>query len=74
MSFTETAPCVTVYEVDGMTCGHCSRAVTAEVSALSGVRRVEVDLIDGRVTVTSDAALARDAIRDAIEEAGYRLR
>lgn len=64
------------YRVDGMTCGHCAAAVREEMSALSGVAGVEVDLHPGEVslvTVTSQAPLAPDDVAAAIDEAGYRL-
>jgi copper ion binding protein len=63
----------TSYTVTGMTCGHCVSSVTEEVSALPGVRAVDVDLASGRVTVTSDAPLAEDDVRAAVTEAGYQL-
>lgn len=66
----------TVYTVSGMTCGHCVQAVTEEVSKLSGVRDVSIDLVAGgesRVTVTSDADLVVDDVRAAVDEAGYEL-
>jgi copper chaperone CopZ len=64
------------YAVSGMTCSHCVTAVTEEVSQLDGVSAVEVDLHaggDSRVTVTSRAPLPLDAVRAAIDEAGYSL-
>lgn len=61
------------YQVQGMSCDHCVRAVQSEVSALPGVEGVEVDLDGGRVTVTSAEPLAVDAVRAAIDEAGYEL-
>jgi copper chaperone len=65
------------YQVTGMTCEHCARAVSGELRALDGVSDVAVDLVPGgasAVTVTSDAPLARQAVVDALEEAGdYRL-
>jgi copper chaperone len=61
------------YAVDGMTCQHCANAVTEKLSAIAGVRRVDVDVPSGRVTVASDAPIAVHAVRDAITEAGYRL-
>lgn len=62
-----------VVAVEGMTCGHCVRAVTEEVTKLAGVRAVEVDLPSGAVTVDSDVALERAAVVAAIDEAGYRV-
>ncbi len=60
------------YSVVGMTCDHCVRSVSAEVTALPGVTDVQVDLPTGRVTVTSDG-LETDQVRDAVEQAGYAL-
>lgn len=61
------------YTVTGMTCGHCVSAVTAELTALAGVEDVQVDLGSGAVTVTSAEPLADDAVRAAVDEAGYDL-
>jgi copper chaperone len=61
------------WTVTGMTCEHCVASVTEEVSELPGVRAVDVVLTDGTLTVTSDAALADDDVRRAVEEAGYAL-
>jgi len=56
-----------------MTCEHCVQAVTAEVSKLPGVQDVEVDLASGQVAVEAEAPLATDAVRAAVDEAGYEL-
>lgn len=61
------------YTVTGMTCGHCALSVREEVGAIDGVTDVAVDVPTGKVTVTSDAALTDDAVRTAVEEAGYQL-
>ncbi|MEO6570966.1 MAG: heavy-metal-associated domain-containing protein [Ilumatobacteraceae bacterium] len=58
------------FSVPGMTCGHCEAAVTTEVSAVPGVTGVAVDLGTKDVTVTG-SDLDRDAIVEAIDEAGY---
>jgi len=66
----------TTYTVSGLTCGHCVAAVTEEISQLSGVGQVNVDLVAGgesTVVVTSEAPLAEDAVREAVDEAGYTL-
>ena len=59
-----------LYTVPGMHCGHCEAAVKQEISALSGVEEVVVDLDSKRVEVTG-SELDDAAIRAAIEEAGY---
>lgn len=63
----------TTYTVTGMTCDHCVRAVTAEVTSLEGVHDVVVDVSSGTVTVSSDAPLELGSMRAAIDEAGYEL-
>jgi len=65
------------YQVNGMTCEHCVRAVTTELTDLAGVTDVSVDLVPGgtsAVMVTSEAPLAEQAVAAALDEAGdYRL-
>ncbi len=59
-----------------MTCAHCVQAVTDEVSAIPGVRDVDVELVAGGtsvVTVVSSAPLSETSVRDAIDEAGYDM-
>ena len=59
--------------VAGMTCDHCVRAVTAEVSKIAGVERVDVDLSAGAVTVVSVEPVDLEAFAAAVEEAGYEV-
>ncbi|MHB1712614.1 MAG: heavy-metal-associated domain-containing protein [Acidimicrobiales bacterium] len=61
------------YTVEGMSCGHCVSAVSAEMGKLSGVTTVEVDLARGTVTVASTEPLAREDVARAVDEAGYEL-
>jgi copper chaperone len=67
----------TTYQVTGMTCEHCARAVTGELTAVPGVSAVRVDLVPGgtsAVIVTSGAPLTADAVAAALGEAGgYQL-
>lgn len=70
---TTNGPVTTTYKVSGMTCGHCEGAVTAEVSALEGVTSVQAVASTGLVTVTSAAPLDEEAVRAAVDEAGYQL-
>jgi len=60
------------YSVPGVHCEHCRAAIKAEVGALPGVEAVAVDLDAKRVTVTG-SALDDDALRAAIDEAGYEV-
>jgi copper chaperone len=65
------------FPVTGMTCAHCSSAVTEELKELPGVTDVDVDLVAGgtsQVTVTSDNPVDEDAVAAALDEAGdYKL-
>ena len=63
----------TTYPVSGMTCGHCVSAVTEELSKLDGVTDVQVDLAAGTATVTSAQPLEDEAVRAAVDEAGYEV-
>jgi copper chaperone CopZ len=63
----------TTYIVKGMTCDHCVRAVTAELSQVAGLTRVDVDLATGKATVTSEGPLDEAAVRAAVDEAGYEI-
>jgi copper chaperone len=60
------------YTVTGMTCEHCVAAVSAEVDKLPGVTVVEVDLADGDLVVRG-GGVDDEAVRDAVEAAGYSL-
>ncbi|MCP8463935.1 cation transporter [Pseudomonas sp. ZM23] len=57
------------FKVQGMTCGHCVRAVTQAVQALDAAAEVQVDLGQGEVRVAS--RLDDAAILAAIREEGY---
>jgi copper chaperone CopZ len=62
----------TTYSVSGMTCEHCVRSVTEEVSDVQGVEAVEVDLASGRMVVHGEG-IDDAAVRAAVDEAGYAL-
>ena len=57
------------YAVPGISCGHCKAAIEAAVGEVSGVDAVDVDVDSKTVRVDGDAT--DDAIRAAIDEAGY---
>lgn len=59
------------FQVEGMTCGHCERAVVHAVRQVDTDAIVKVDLPTGKVEVDSDKA--RDAIANAIREEGYKV-
>ena len=56
--------------VEGISCGHCKLAITTEVSRVSGVDSVEVDLETKLVNVRG-TDVDETAVVSAIDEAGY---
>ena len=58
------------YSVPGVHCAHCERAVVGEVTQVEGVSSVDVDL-ERKIVVVRGTALDDDAVRAAIDEAGY---
>lgn len=59
-----------LFKVNGMTCGHCVKAVENAVHEAAPQATVAVDLAAG--TVRTDG-IAPDAARAAIAEAGYEV-
>ncbi|MER8017525.1 heavy-metal-associated domain-containing protein [Streptomyces griseoluteus] len=71
---TDTPGSVTaVYQVSGMSCGHCEGSVSGEISQLPGVSSVKAVASTGEVTVVSSAPLDEEAVRAAVDEAGFEL-
>ncbi|WP_375741226.1 heavy-metal-associated domain-containing protein [Pseudomonas boanensis] len=60
-----------VFKVQGMSCGHCVRAITQAVQALDKAAEVQVDLAAGEVRVAS--RLAEEQVVAAIREEGYQV-
>ena len=63
----------TTITVTGMTCGHCASSVKEEISEITGVTGVDVDVDSGAVVITSDAELDPAAVSAAVTEAGYSI-
>lgn len=59
------------FTVAGMSCQHCVQAVTRAVTEIDPHAQVQVDLASGTVKVDSSAT--PDAIRAAIDDAGYTV-
>ena len=58
--------------VGGMSCGMCQSAVQEALSGVEGVAEAAVDLEGGRATVVFDeGATSLDALRAAVEDAGF---
>ena len=59
------------FTVQGMTCGHCEKAVTTAIKILDPQAEVRIDRANDRVEV--DTEQARDAVATAIQEEGYTV-
>ncbi len=61
---------MTTLSIEGMTCGHCQKAVKEALEGVAGVVSVEVDLASGGATVSGEADT--DALIAAVVEEGYK--
>jgi copper chaperone len=59
------------FTVQGMTCGHCEKAVTSAIKTLDPQAQVRIDRSHNLVEV--DTSQARDAVAEAIREEGYAV-
>jgi copper chaperone len=59
------------FSVQGMTCGHCEKAVTQAVQSVDPQAQVTIDRPSGKVEVNSTQP--REAIARAIAEEGYEV-
>lgn len=62
-----------VFSVEGMTCGHCVRAVTQAVQSQDPAASVRVDLAAKEVGVES-ATLSCAQVINLISEEGYNVK
>ncbi|MBW4828478.1 MAG: copper ion binding protein [Clostridiaceae bacterium] len=58
--------------IEGMSCGHCVKAVEEALKELDGVKSVVVDL-EGKKAVVEGDNLDDNKIKEAIGEAGYDI-
>lgn len=60
-----------IFDVKGMTCGHCEKAVTSAIRQLDPDAQVRIDRENHRVEV--DTTQSRLALAEAIREEGYQV-
>ena len=60
-----------IFNVEGMTCGHCEKAVTKALLTLDAQAKVVIDRLQNKVQVDSEKD--RSALAQAITEEGYRV-
>ena len=72
--FTHKAvePDTAVYTVEGMHCSHCEAAVCRAVEEIPGVESAKASA--SRKTLTIKGPAAEEAIRSAVEKAGYTFK
>ena len=59
------------FEVTGMTCGHCEKAVTRAIKQLDPAAEVAIERSHNKVQVQSEQP--REALVKAILEEGYQV-
>ena len=62
-----------IMKVDGMMCMHCAGRVENALTVLDGVKAVKVNLSAKQVTITLVREVPDDALKEAVEKAGYRV-
>lgn len=59
-------------KVQGMSCGHCVKAVESSVGELKGIENVKVNLDQAEAVVSFDEAqVSLEDIKETIEDQGY---
>jgi len=61
----------TTASISGMTCAHCVRAVFTSLAGVAGIDRADVSI--GKAVIEHDASVTPEAIRNAVELAGYNV-
>ena len=60
-----------IFNVEGMSCGHCEKAVTKALLALDPQAKVVIARSQNKVEV--DSGQSREALAKAIADEGYRV-
>lgn len=59
-------------KIEGMHCDHCVMAVKRELGRIRGLDVLEVSVGGAKVSF-NEKSVSREALAEAIDEAGYRL-
>ncbi len=73
LSSAPVAPVELQLPIQGMTCASCVRRVEKRLNAVPGVVSAEVNLANERATIQADPSLAVDALKQAVEGAGFQV-
>lgn len=63
-----------IISVEGMSCEHCVKHVSTALQELPGVTKVEVSLAAKNAVIEASTDISDEAIRNAIDDAGYELK
>lgn len=61
-----------IFQVTGMTCGHCERAVHNALQQLDPQAQIDIDRASGKVCVRN-TQMAQDLFAQAIADEGYTV-
>jgi len=64
---------MTTIKIKGMSCNHCVMAVQKALSAIEGVKNVNVDLQKGEATFDETTPVDMNTLREAVAKAGYQV-
>lgn len=59
--------------INGMSCGHCTSAVTKALSSIDGLTDITVDLEKKEASYTEKTPVAIGTIKDAISKIGFEV-
>jgi copper chaperone len=59
----------TTFKISGMSCGHCVMAVKKALAGVPGISEAKVEI--GSAVISAEGALNVEAVKAAIEDAGY---
>ena len=62
-----------IYKVTGMMCGHCEAHVKEALEAIDGIAEASPSFLYDSVTVKMTKEVSDDAIKEAVENAGYKM-
>lgn len=60
-------------QIEGMMCAHCVAHVQKALEGVAGVSAVAVSLEQGNAKVTLQSPVADEALKQAVEDAGYTV-
>lgn len=63
----------TVLIVEGMSCKHCANKVESSFQKMAFVKKVRVNLKEGKVLLVGDESLDKNFLKQQIEDLGYQL-